>query len=117
MSDRPWTLWAYVVTYVVASVHYLTSIWSGGPTALGWLLGLVLVYRLWRGSRPAWITTVVVSAVYLVVSSIEVEMARSPGGHTPLVHLIEAALLVVMLALLLVRPSRRFYGLDAGPEG
>ena len=61
-------------------IHYLTSIWSGGPTLLGWLLGLVVVYRLWRGSRPAWLATVVLRAVYLVVLVIGPPVPHSGNG-------------------------------------
>lgn len=111
---RPLSLQAYVVVFVVTFIYWTVFIWYGGGFSIvGWVPGFVVTYLAWRGSRMAWAVAVVAAAVYLAISVIEIEMATSPGGHHPILHVIESALVLTMLTLLLVPTTRRFYNLKA----
>ncbi len=64
----------------------------------------------------AWLVAIVATGIYFVVSAIEIEMATTPGGHHPILHVIESVLVVTMLTLLLVPTTRRFYNLEMRQE-
>lgn len=110
---RPPSLQAYVAVFLATFIYWTLFIWYGGASIVGWIPGFVVTYLVWRGSMMAWVVAVVAAAVYLVISAIEIEMATAPGGHHPILHVIESVLVVAMLTLLLVPATRRFYNLEA----
>lgn len=110
---RPRSLQAFLVVFVVTFVYWTTFISYGGTSVVGWLPGFVVTYLAWRGSKTAWAVAVIGTGIYLVVSAIEVGMATTPGGHHPMLHVIESILVLTMLALLLMPTTRRFYDLEA----
>jgi len=110
---RPRSLQACVAIYITTFIYYAIFIWEGGSNMFGWVPGSVVVYLAWRGSKMAWGVAVVATAVYLVISAIEIEMATSAGGHHPVLHVIESVLVLTMLVLLLAPETRRFYDLSS----
>ena len=50
---RPWSVWAFVVVYLVTAVYWTIFISEGRANSLGWVAGLLGVYFLWRGSKLA----------------------------------------------------------------
>ena len=110
---RPRTLWTFVALYAVTAVYWTVFVSEGRANSLGWLAGLLIVYLLWTGSKVAWITAAIVLSLSVVVSVVEIGMATAPGGHHPIVHVIESVLLAAMLALLLLKETRRFYALES----
>ncbi|MGH2755690.1 MAG: hypothetical protein ACRDLB_14845 [Actinomycetota bacterium] len=108
---RPWSLWAYATLNLVLAVYFTIFIAEGDIDVPAWAFGVVLLYLAWRGSKLAWAASVTSVAIYLIVSAVEVSMATRQGGHHPMLHVMEATLLLAMLVLLLSRPTRRFYDL------
>jgi hypothetical protein len=106
-----------VATYLTTFIYYAIFIWEGSSNIFGWVPGFIVVYLAWRGSKMAWRVAVAATAVYLVISAIEIEMATAPGGHHPILHVIEAGFLLAMLALLWLPPTRRFYDLALRAPG
>lgn len=113
---RPWSVWAFVVLYVVTAIYWTVFVSEGRVSSLVWVAGLIGVCLLWRGSKLAMIVSAIILVISVIASVIEVGMARVPGGHQPIVHVVEAALLVSMLVFLLLPQTRRFYNLEARRE-
>jgi hypothetical protein len=101
-----------VAIYVATFIYYAIFIWEDNSNILGWMPGFIVVYLAWRGSKMAWAVAVAVTAVYLVVSATEIQMATAPGGHQPILHVVESILLLTTLVLLLLPSTRLFYDLD-----
>ncbi|HYI45196.1 MAG TPA: hypothetical protein VE174_07025 [Actinomycetota bacterium] len=110
---RPWALWAFVALYVVASLYYAIFIWGGSTNILGWVPGVAATYLALRGSKIAWVVSIVLAGLGLLSSAGQVQEARAPGGHAPVLHIIETGFLFAMLVLLLLPQTRRFYDLEA----
>lgn len=110
---RPRSLQAYVAVYVVTFVYWAVFLWYGGSSIFGWIPGFIVTYLTWRGSKIAWVVAIFAATVYLAISAIEIQMATVPGGHHPILHVIESVLVLTMLIFLLVPTSRRFYNLEA----
>jgi hypothetical protein len=109
---RPQSLQGYVVLYMATFIWYVVAIWEGGSNIIGWVPGFVVVYLAWRGSKIAWVIAIVAAAIYLGISATEIQMATAPGGHHPILHVVESVLVLTMLVLLLLPTTRRFYDLD-----
>ena len=112
-QPRPWSLRAFVILYFVTAIYWTVFVSEGRANSLAWVAGLVGVYLLWRGSKPAMIVSALLLGVFGVASVIQVEMAMTPGGHHPVVHVIEAVLLLAMLVLILLPQTRDFYDVPA----
>lgn len=108
---RPRSLQAFVAIYLCTFIYYAVFIWEGTSNIFGWVPGFIVVYLAWRGSKTAWGVTVAATAAYVVISAIEIEMAAAPGGHHPILHVIESVLLLGSLVLLLLPETRGFYDL------
>lgn len=110
---RPRSLQACGGVYVATFIYWTVFVWYGGSSVLGWVPGFVVAYLAWRGSRMAWLLAIVSAAVYLVISVVETGMAASPGGHHPVLHVVESALVLTMMVLLLAPETRHFYDLSS----
>ncbi|HEV2754456.1 MAG TPA: hypothetical protein VG318_01600 [Actinomycetota bacterium] len=107
-SGRPWTVRALAVIYLATALYWASFVSEWRATSLGWVAGLAGLYLIWQGSRAGMVAAGVVLAAFLVVALVAVEMAMEPGGHHPAIHVVEAALLLAMIALLAAPATRRY---------
>jgi hypothetical protein len=101
----PWSLWAYVVLTIVGIVR--TVFTFSGPVALllfAALFILVWDYFLLRGVRWLWVATIVVFVFYSVI-----DLLNGTGTW------FGEVLGLIELALLLLPPTRRFFGAGNSP--
>jgi len=110
-GPRPWTLWAYLALFVASGIYYYLVIYDGSGGWGGTLFSLLFLYLLWRGSRRAWIVTIVLTGIALIVEFGFTFMARTPGGHEPWMHALAFTFYVGEMILLLLASTRRFYDL------
>ena len=109
---RPWTLLAYLALLIIQSTYYYVIIYDGNGNIFGTILSVIVVYFLWRGSRLAWIISIIGTAIAIFVNAGFTFMARTPGGHEPWMHGIALAFFLAEFIFLLLPPTRRFYDLE-----
>jgi len=99
----PWSLWVWVALLAVATVHLFARVPSPARTVI---FGIALLgawaYFLLRGVRWLWMVTIAYLAIFIVI-----DLATGDGTWWG------DGIGVIQLGLLLIAPTRRFFGKTA----